>query len=153
MVVRSAKADYADLLATLEDVLLERGRDDLVDYLKRSRPLWVPEVGDKIRLLYPWTFRLIHEERNHRLIALVDRQNDKEPWAGKEYPLAGHHPRQVTLAAGTLLSVARVYVRQGASDFNSLSFIIKEHPTMKGHRFWARLSDTRSIVFDGVEAS
>lgn len=70
----------------------------------------------------------------------------------------------VTLPVGTQLTVDRVYIRKGASEFSSLSFYItaSSHPLLqpqkgvKGFkggrkRFWAKLSDCNSIEFAYAE--
>jgi hypothetical protein len=51
---------------------------------------------------------------------------------------------KVTLPAKTELGVDRVYIRKGARDFSSLSFIIK-NGKFKGARFWAKLQDVNCI--------
>lgn len=48
---------------------------------------------------------------------------------------------------GTILIVDRVYIRQGAKEYSSLSFYA-ESPNWKGRkRFWAKLKDCNKINF------
>lgn len=69
----------------------------------------------------------------------------------------------VTLPKGTVLSVDRIYIRKGASDFSSLTFYVHEcplpelTPAKKGggfkkgrKRFWAKLDDVNRIRFETV---
>lgn len=69
----------------------------------------------------------------------------------------------VTLEAGTVLKVDRVYIRQGAEDFSSLSFYIEETPMLalvpakkgggfkKGRRrFFASLVDVNTMDIEQV---
>lgn len=64
----------------------------------------------------------------------------------------------VTIPAGVVLTVDRVYIRKGAKDYSSLSFLISDAapfgaglaPVAKrgfksAHRFWAKLADCRRM--------
>lgn len=69
----------------------------------------------------------------------------------------------ITLKKGTILSVDRVYIRKGSSDFSSITFYAKNIGEMifdgsniwgkkkpkkiKAFRFWAKLSDCNEIEF------
>lgn len=62
----------------------------------------------------------------------------------------------VTLPAGTTLTLDRIYVRKGVSDYSSLSFNLNAtpHPALnvRGRkRFWAKLEDANRIVFSLAE--
>lgn len=70
----------------------------------------------------------------------------------------------LTLPAGTVLTVDRIYIRKGQGDYSSLTFYIAEtsHPTLtrdktakgfkKGRkRFWAKLHDVNAIDFEPVK--
>lgn len=55
----------------------------------------------------------------------------------------------VTLKAGQRLSIDRVYIRKGASDFSSITFNYIGAPRGSGRvRFWAKLSDVNNIEFE-----
>lgn len=57
----------------------------------------------------------------------------------------------VTLPMGSILSVDRIYIRKGASDYSSISFYLKSHSTLqlkKKPRFWAKLEDCNNIMFE-----
>lgn len=57
----------------------------------------------------------------------------------------------VTLPMGSILSFDRIYIRKGASDYSSISFYLKFHPTLqlkKKPRFWAKLEDCNNIMFE-----
>jgi len=71
----------------------------------------------------------------------------------------------VTLPAGTVLSVDRIYIRKGKGDYSSITFyakgfkeITKRADSMKPEkmkkqkalRFWATLSDCNKLKFDSV---
>lgn len=62
----------------------------------------------------------------------------------------------VTIFAGTTLSVDRIYIRKGSSEYSSLSFFIQYSPKKtykKKPRFWAKLADCNKIVFELEESS
>lgn len=191
--------------------------------------LYVPEIGDEIRLTNDWTFELHAEYRNEQLAALfgyyiqlnllvnesvvpkirpvdykVDYPDLKDPrfrtfFGGinyTEYNKAcdeaknscpeyvkyqadslewydnikkhGTPTVSVTLPAGTLLKIDRIYIRKGSSDFSSITFYAKglgevmvssnrwtvnslKTTKRKAQRFWAKLADCNQIQFERVE--
>ena len=59
---------------------------------------------------------------------------------------------EVFLKAGQVLTVDRIYVRKGASDFSSITFNYIGAPKGSGRvRFWAKLADVNTIEFDLVK--
>lgn len=55
----------------------------------------------------------------------------------------------VTLKAGQVLSVDRVYIRRGAKDYSSVTFNYIGAPKGSGRiRFWAKLDDVNNIIFE-----
>lgn len=59
-----------------------------------------------------------------------------------------------TLKAGQRLSVDRVYIRKGASDFSSITFNYIGAPKGSGRvRFWAKLADVNGLEFERTEQS
>ena len=191
--------------------------------------LYVPEIGDEIRLTNDWTFELHAEYRNEQLAGLfgyyiqmsllvnesvvpkirpvdykVDYPDLKDPkfrtfFGGinyTEYNKAcdeaknscpeyvkyqadslewydnikkhGTPTVSVTLPAGTLLKIDRIYIRKGSSDFSSITFYAKglgevmvssnrwtvnslKTTKRKAQRFWAKLADCNQIQFERVE--
>ena len=190
--------------------------------------LYVPEIGDEIRLTNDWTFELHAEYRNEQLAAVfgyyiqmsllvnesivpkirpvdykVDYPDLKDPrfrtffgGINSEYNKACDEARNscpeyvkyqadstewyanikkhgtptvsVTLPAGTLLKIDRIYIRKGSSDFSSITFYAKglgevmvssnrwtvnslKTTKRKAQRFWAKLADCNQIQFERVE--
>ena len=67
--------------------------------------------------------------------------------AGVSYEADAGAP--ITLKAGQVLSVDRVYIRRGASDFSSITFNYIGAPKGSGRvRFWAKLADVNTIEFE-----
>jgi len=191
--------------------------------------LYVPEIGDEIRLTNDWTFELHAEYRNEQLAALfgyyiqmsllvnesivpkirpvdykIDYPDLKDPRFRKHFGEIDHNAYykecdearnscpeyvkyqadstewyanikkhgtptvSVTLPAGTLLKIDRIYIRKGSSDFSSITFYAKglgevmvssnrwtvnslKTTKRKAQRFWAKLADCNQIQFERVE--
>ena len=113
----------------------------------KPMPMLVPEIGTVLKLSEDWTFRLYHEYRNSDLSTLA-------------VPLTTQCDDQfdeVTIGKGAEISVNRIYIRQGASGYSSITFYLGEGAsvTHKGKttvaakgkcRFWAKLSDVNKMV-------
>lgn len=57
----------------------------------------------------------------------------------------------ITLPKNSVLSVDRVYIRKGTSEWSSISFYLKYHPSLQcgpRSRFWAKLQDCNNINFN-----
>jgi len=98
--------------------------------------MYVPEIGDLIKLTEDWNFNLNSESYRNRSLAEI---------LGKNGPV-----NNVTLPKDTVLKIDRIYIRKGASDYSSLTFRIEEteNKKIKGKRFWAKLRDVNKIEFD-----
>lgn len=122
--------------------------------------LRIPSIGDELTLASAWTFPCFWEGRNHLFIEkmrpeLMARRGQVESVA-------------ITLPAGAVLSVQRIYIRQGKKDFDSLTFSLRSVPLpdavdaegAAGHkkprkakkvskkatgRFWVKLQDANKI--------
>ncbi len=188
--------------------------------------LYVPEIGDHIRLTKDWTFTLHSEGRNVTLAELFGfRKYGYDKWLDLNkiedepvrdyvinYPTEDflkrgflekpvtYEERQeayrkaeresvsyqayltahaewdaqaktiatnelvITLPAGTVLAVDRIYIRKGSSDYSSITFYAKglgetevknrwsgKTTKWKAQRFWAKLSDCNKIEFELLE--
>ena len=81
----------------------------------------IPDIGDCFQLVEDWEFPLHLEGRNHTLI------NRVKP--GMEYGYGeSDNTLLVTLEAGTVLGVDRIYVRKGKSEWSSITFFVKHAP-------------------------
>lgn len=123
--------------------------------------LHIPRLGDKIVLAEPWSFTLWAESRNGPLIGWLGLPTDWESLkplltdADKYW--ASRFTKPVTLPAGTELTIRRLYMRQGARDFDSMTFTaalterktlaaaFKKKPKPKAVRFWAKLDDVNNM--------
>jgi len=132
--------------------------------------LFIPDIGTVIRLADDWTFRLHSEYRNEGLISLLGHKYKPDYQWERDDNKKAPGPWKVTIKAGALLTVDRLYVRKGASDYSSLTFILRPEgePVIvsggktvdcKGKggfkrfgvsgvvRFWAKLEDANGMLF------
>lgn len=107
--------------------------------------VWIPRCGDGIRLTAPWTVSLTNEYRNAKMIHAV---------TGRELTGSSmdfrHHAKpicSVTFGAGAELVFDRVYIRQGADNYASTTFIVKDTAdgALVGQRFWVGVDDANRI--------
>lgn len=111
--------------------------------------LYIPEIKTELKLTADWAFMLHHERRNEPLFKFLGLRMWNWSFHDKTHP----PPVQVSLPAGTVLTVDRIYIRNGASDFSSLTFraSIPGKKTVTGSfgktgvRFWAKLNDVNRI--------
>lgn len=85
--------------------------------------LMIPEIGTPLKLTRDWTFPLHFESRNQSFGEAFKIVPPYNP-VGK-----GHFNwcqpslfETVTIPAGTVLKVCRIYIRSGKTDYNSLTF-------------------------------
>lgn len=123
--------------------------------------LYIPEIGDSIRLTADWRFDLFNESRNS---TLMERLGDIRPVMGSWHQNYSSLP--CTIPAGAVLKIDRVYIRKGSKDFSSVTFLwkgealpAKVETYSNGQeykiprqpvRFWAKLADVNNIEFEGA---
>lgn len=122
--------------------------------------LYVPEIGDELKLTKDWTFNLHWEPRNNDLIKLFFNEEFRWSYQSDESKGPNGYPKPVTFPAGTILKVDRIYIRQGAAEYSSLSFYALTNGAKKGDfgkpkspRFWATLQDCNKIEYEIAKAS
>ncbi|MCE6958374.1 hypothetical protein LAZ40_04795 [Cereibacter sphaeroides] len=144
--------------------------------------MFIPEIGTKIVLSAPWTINVQNEYRNAVVFGLLAATREDLVQAGRieatrlreeartDPPGLGYVEQrdrrarlyqradaaeslEVTLPAGTELSVDRIYIRKGVSDYSSLTFNLTKttHPDLnrKGRkRFWVKLAEVNRMEFE-----
>lgn len=107
---------------------------------------FMPTCGQKLQLSEPWTFALYSERRNTSLLALEGYQHN---WKDGVKVV-----RTVAFPKGTVLTVDRIYIRQGKGAYDSLTFRVPFCPDKKyagkSIRFWARLEEVNNIECDVI---
>jgi hypothetical protein len=110
--------------------------------------MWIPTIGDMLRLTEDWTIILKPESRNWDLRELVVPEGSK--WGYDDSPLP------FTLVSGTVLKVDRIYIRSHYRDYDSYTFrtVASPDPRLstkkmggagKSRRFFAHLSDVNNM--------
>jgi hypothetical protein len=149
-----------------------------------SRQLSIPHLGTELTLAADWTFRLFTEHRNDGLVQAAglthpykllpefwqakpaERQAaiEKSKWRDADGSMpriedryySGYIQHPLTLPAGTVLTIDRIFIRKGSSDFDSVSFwlkakqapiVVNGRTLKKSVRFWAKLDDANQIQF------
>lgn len=100
----------------------------------------IPPLGTEIILAEPWTFMLYKESRNRTLITNLGLKYE-EDYSVKKI-------KEITIPRGSKLSISRIYIRNGLSEFDSVTFYLKKYfgnSKIKG-RFWAKLHDVNKMV-------
>ncbi|MBD8088742.1 hypothetical protein IFT48_02035 [Pseudomonas fluorescens] len=86
--------------------------------------LIIPRLGDLLVLKQDWSFPVMHEDRNKSIVAhdgkeLIPCEYVRNNFWQPVYAYSDH-----TLKAGTVVSIARYYIRQGAGEFDSITFVV-----------------------------
>jgi hypothetical protein len=133
--------------------------------------LYIPSIGDIIRLTQDWEFNLYAEDRNSTLMEIVGDKRD--PWDDRDTAI------KVVIPAQAELKIDRIYIRKGQDEFDSVTFLWKGMTTAprviqktatkfasgrdredftytqkipkRPVRFWAKLSDVNNIEFEEVK--
>ena len=85
--------------------------------------LYIPRLGDEIKLTSDWTFDLYCEDRNDTMIKKFNidlGQVQGGPW---------HHlhdkSAKCTIPEGSILKIDRIFIRKGAEEYDSITFFWK----------------------------
>jgi hypothetical protein len=135
--------------------------------------LFIPPLGTELTLAEDWTFNLHYEYRN---VTLLEHLGVNCDVLRRRYHYSYNKPIKVSIPAGEILTVDRLFIRKGASDFESVTFLWKGKKTEKkvetrhgtafpadgegkprnftyeatrparAVRFWAKLVDANCIV-------
>jgi hypothetical protein len=121
--------------------------------------LFIPPLTTKLELLESWMFTLHREYRNH------------DAWIQLGLPTEQHHNyhqpvgelASAALPVGTILQVDRIFIRKGAEDYDSVTFLVQGGPNKalltksrggtapKACRFWVKLEDANKMDVKVVE--
>lgn len=104
--------------------------------------LYIPQVGDKLKLISNWECKVFNEHRNSKV------------FEGLNIDVSNHKNVDVdlTFPKGTVLKVERLYVRAPASSYDSITFRVDSSPikSLNKARFWVKLMDANTIEFEEI---
>lgn len=111
------------------------------------RKVFIPTIGTVLKLARDWMPRIYLEHRNMKLLTSVfpDKEEYKNHWYGGDAEFIS----SICFPKGTTLKMSRIYVRQGASDYDSVTYTVVKSPRkdLKG-RFWVKLADANEMECD-----
>ena len=137
--------------------------------------LFIPDIGEELKLAENWQFQTICESRNESLFVAFDippedRWEKINPahgyWRADYYKdgLDHYRPKEpgvkFEIPFGTVLKVDRVYIRKGMEDYSSITFVVVSSDDKrlvgkkqggiapKAVRFWVKLQETRNIEIE-----
>ncbi len=107
--------------------------------------LYVPDIGDRLKLIEDWSFELYYEYRNDTMFASLGKEYNRRDY----YSSQNKAPIDVKIPKGAILKVDRIYIRKGSGyeNFSSITFRF-ECEGFKKARFWAKLKDCNNIQFE-----
>ncbi len=82
------------------------------------KTIHVPAIGELLTLAKVWKFGLLPEYRNGTLFDYLDIEMPVLKYGSKRTTIP------VSLPKGSVLRVDRIYIRKGAKDFDSLTFML-----------------------------
>lgn len=107
--------------------------------------LYVPPLRARFTLLEDWTFPLYPEYRNHTFMKFLGKGESYSFWV--KDPITGESvkapPVPVTIPKGTVMYIDRYYIKNGAGDYDSITF--RAMYGKRTQRFWAKLKDANRI--------
>lgn len=168
---QGGRMGYRDMESTVQqvqDYLRNEAERIAVRQTKKAKadnPEWsgsiqffVPDIGTRVSLTKDWTFRLYCESRNSDFFRKMGWKYSARHWRS-EKPMG---QRDVTINAGSILKVNRIYIRQGVSAYSSITFNLQKGAVVDGDadifkkggiRFWAKLSDVNQMKVKVDQAS
>lgn len=107
--------------------------------------LYIPRIGDKIKLIENWNASIHSESRNERVFDALGIALNKESTGVNKDTIIN-----VIIPKGTVLSFSRIYLRSPASTFDSITFVVVDSPIKKliKTRFWVKATDASQIEFE-----
>lgn len=102
--------------------------------------LFVPDIGTRLKLTENWNV-IIQDEYRVNILEKMGITSERD----KKY--------LIIIPKDTILTVKKIYVRQGNATYSSVSFSIKKkdcpnNKLMEGSKFWASLSDVNRLQFE-----
>lgn len=128
--------------------------------------MFIPTIGTKLQLTKRWKFTLHAERRNKSIFEKMAIPVDLGMARLRDYYLRNGRITQevydnnpdkfeIELEKGIVLVIDRIYIRNGAGDYDSITFRVPKKvgnpKNLEGARFWASLSDVNEMYFNLYE--
>jgi len=85
--------------------------------------LFIPSIGDKIKLLTDTEVNICYERRNEKALYTLNPNFEKDTrFRELQYNQRILLSQDVIIPAGTVLTIDRIYIRKGKGDFDSVTF-------------------------------
>lgn len=121
--------------------------------------VFVPTIGSELVLSKACPVTIYSEQRNSAFLKAMGIKMDNSHISTRHENLTvenqslvdKYHANislkavSITIPAGTILKVNRIYVRQGAEDFDSMTFFCVGGMNFPKGRFWLKLSDVNNF--------
>lgn len=134
--------------------------------------LYIPSLGNKLKLIEPWSFDLYAERRNDTLWEKLGLPTNAKNHFLSPDPITPEeiirfnlvatqtgyrqsYKTRTTLPVNSILTVDRIYIKKGGEEFNSVTFNLNTLSAglTKGKcRFWAKLHDVNTMEFEIVNS-
>ena len=103
--------------------------------------LFIPDIGTRLKLTEDWKFVLQPEHRNEKLFKNLGRSYSEQK------------KLLVTIPKETILTVRRLYIKQGQAAFSSVTFTITKkscpnNRNLESSKFWSSIGDVNRIQFE-----
>lgn len=100
--------------------------------------------------------QMIHVEKVDHNSPAIDQYYTRSASPAPYYAIMSRYFEEykidITLPPDTVLKVARIYIRQGQQEFNSVTFKVTECKYLKKNaRFWVKLDDVNRLECDIVQ--
>lgn len=107
--------------------------------------MFIPTIGTEFKLSTDWTFDLHDDRRNETLIKQLGIVYPERNWRDPANDI-----QQVTLLAGTVIKIDRIYIRKGNSGYDSVSMWATIEGQKGKKRFWVKLHDFNNIEAEDI---
>ena len=110
----------------------------------------IPTIGFKFILDEPWVIDLYDHGNNSNAFKWLQLKHPTYQ-SGQGWYRSGNLSVKAEIPAGTLLSVDRIYIRQGKADYDSITFNVIGLKGLGRVRFWVKLSELDNLIFTPFE--
>ena len=108
--------------------------------------LWIPHVGDTIKLAEDWNFDLYSDYQNESLASSMGCCDKTQPYNSRWVDNLPYY--SITLPKGTVLRISRYSIKKNQKETDFITFIIDKKTCPYHGRFWARLTQVNELIIE-----